>query len=540
MADKEEQLQPSETSPILNTPPPPTDPGAIEPEEEAAFNIQGGRHHDRRPHSRATSPRGNQRSSTHHGGRGNRNSRHSSHVKTEQDPLLNHDNNSDINDIDDIQAAVLRRQRRQRVYHISTIAFIAILIIGTSIFALVVGPIYWGPIPLYSNGTDWFAKTVVMISVDGMRADYLDHGQTSILTRMAREGVRAEYMQPSFPSTTFANHYTLVTGLYPESHGIISNTFYDPETNDTFWYTDPARSHDSKWWGGEPIWVTAVKQKQRSAIHMWPGSSSEIAGHRPTYWDPFNKDTTPAQKANRILDWLDMPMGDRPQLIGAYIPAVDTAGHDFGPDSSEVDFALRQVDDMMSRLFNGLEQRNLTDIVNVIVVSDHGMTRVNEHQVIHLDNIIDMTKVASNHGFPLALLTPHSDKDIHSLYQALSKASQTSKFQVYLKESVPKHYHFSANERIPPIVCIPDLGWNFVTGNETIRSKGMHGYDNRSRDMRASFLARGPAIKTSNNVHASGFPNVNVYNLVARILDLSPSINNGSDFWVGSSGILRD
>ncbi|RKP27205.1 alkaline-phosphatase-like protein [Syncephalis pseudoplumigaleata] len=393
---------------------------------------------------------------------------------------------------------------------------------------------------MYFNGTDWFAKTVVMISVDGMRADYLDRGQTSLLTRMAREGVRAEYMQPSFPSTTFANHYTLATGLYPESHGIISNTFYDPETNDTFWYTDPARSLDSKWWGGEPIWVTAVKQKQRSAMHMWPGSASKVDGHRPTYWDAYDGNVTPAEKATRILEWLDLPTDDRPQLIGAYVPVVDTAGHDHGPNSDEVNVALRQVDDMMARLFHGLELRNLTDIVNVVVVSDHGMTRVAPQRVIHLDSIIDMGRIAYRHGYPLAMLTPHAQEDIMPLYEALYKASQHMHFDVYLREQMPPHFHFSANHRIPPIICIPALGWTFLAGNETFHGAGMHGYDNRARDMRASFLARGPAIRVSYGTPVAGFPNVNVYNLVARILSLSPAANNGSDFWVGSSGILRD
>ncbi|KAI8053436.1 alkaline-phosphatase-like protein [Syncephalis plumigaleata] len=393
---------------------------------------------------------------------------------------------------------------------------------------------------MYFNGTEWFTKTVVMISVDGMRADYLDRGQTSILTRMAREGIRAEYMKPSFPSTTFANHYTLVTGLYPESHGIISNTFYDPKTNDTFWYTDPARSLDSKWWSGEPIWVTAVKQKQRSAVHMWPGSSSEIAGHRATYSDPYSNKVTPAEKADRILYWLDLPTDERPQFIGAYVPVVDTAGHDYGPDSLEVNFALRQIDDMVSRLFHGLEQRNLTDIINVIIVSDHGMTRVDQGRTIHLDSIIDMNKIAYRHGYPLAMLTPRNEGDVSSLYHSLYQASQHMNFKVYLREQMPAHFHFSANERIPPIICIPDLGWNFLVGNETFNGKGMHGYDNRERNMRASFLARGPAITTSNGERMAGFPNVNVYNLVARILNLSPTINNGSDFWVGSSGVLKE
>ncbi|RKP04785.1 alkaline-phosphatase-like protein, partial [Thamnocephalis sphaerospora] len=381
---------------------------------------------------------------------------------------------------------------------------------------------------LLTNGTDLFANTVVMISVDGMRADYLDRGRSPALTRMAREGVRAEYMEPSFPSITFPNHYTLVTGLRPESHGIISNTFYDPVLNDTFWYTRPEQSWDSKWWGGEPIWVTAVKQKQRSAVHMWPGSSSEIAGYRPTYVEPFNKKVKPNEKADRVLNWLDMPLDDRPQFIGVYVSDVDTAGHWYGPESYEVNESMERIDGMMSRLFSGLEQRNLTDVVNVIVVSDHGMTQTGNERIIYLDDLIDLDKIQAHHGAPLALLTPKRTEDIPELYSTLKNASHNLPFNVYLREEVPERFHFRNNQRIAPIVCIPYLGWVLVARADGFQANGMHGYDNRARDMRASFIARGPAIRQSKGERIAGFPNVNVYGLVARILNLVPAINNGS------------
>ncbi|KAI9597075.1 alkaline-phosphatase-like protein [Syncephalis fuscata] len=384
-----------------------------------------------------------------------------------------------------------------------------------------------GPQYTRSNGTDSFSQTVIMISIDGMRADYLDRSLTPILASMAKDGVRAEYMTPSFPSTTFANHYTLVTGLYPQSHGIVSNTFYDPVTKETFNYKDPKHSQDSKWWGGEPIWVTAVKQGLRSAVHMWPGSSSVIAGGRPTYLDLFDSKVTLPQKADRILEWLDMPKDKRPQLINTYVANVDTQGHNYGPNSKEVNVALAEVDAMMDRLFAGLKEKSL-DIVNVVVVSDHGMTEVSEKRAISLDKIIDMNKISGNHGYPLALLTPHSDSDIIPLYQTLLEASKKMEFNVYLRNNVPKEYHFSNK-----------FGWVFVTGTNTDIGKGTHGYNNAEVEMRASFLARGPEINASKGVKVAGFPNVQLYNLIARLLNITPARNEGEASWISTSNILK-
>ena len=191
-----------------------------------------------------------------------------------------------------------------------------------------------------SNGTHTFAPTTILISLDGFRADFLSRNLTPTLNAFIREGVSPKYMMPSFPSLTFPNHFTLVTGLHPESHGIVGNTFWDPEVQKEFYYTDPSRSMQPEWWNAEPIWVTAERQGVRTAIHMWPGSEAHIGAFEPAFVDEFNGDEVLHRKVERIFHWLDLPgpndtsakdagLETRPQLIAAYVPDVDADGHTY-------------------------------------------------------------------------------------------------------------------------------------------------------------------------------------------------------------------
>ena len=215
-------------------------------------------------------------------------------------------------------------------------------------------------------------------------------------------------MTPSFPSLTFPNHYTLATGLYPEAHGIVGNTFWDPDLQAEFYYTDPNRSLDPKWWGGEPFWVSAEKQGIRTAVHMWPGSEARIEDTFASIVDKYNGKEPLDNKVARILSFLDMPgkensMTDdrhtRPQLIAAYVPNVDSDGHKYGPNSTEIRSTIQSVDAMLDELFRGLEDRNLTDIVNVIIVSDHGMATTDTSRLLQLEDLIDTSKIEHTDGW---------------------------------------------------------------------------------------------------------------------------------------------
>lgn len=365
-----------------------------------------------------------------------------------------------------------------------------------------------------SNGTSDFAPTTILISLDGFRADFLQRGLTPTLNSFIAEGVSPKYMLPSFPSVTFPNHYTLVTGLHPESHGVVGNSFWDPEWDEDFFYTDPTRSMQPKWWAdGEPLWVTAEMQNVTTAIHMWPGSEAHIMSLEPTFLDKFNGTEDLTKKVNRILELLDTPeptleptVAGRPQLIAAYVPNVDADGHKYGPNSTEIKDTIKNVDTMLHNLFDGLEQRNLTRIVNVVVVSDHGMATTSTDRLIQLDDLIDLNLVDRIDGWPLYGLRPKNPADLQGLYaKLLDEAEHNDHFDVYVKETMPERYHFSNNDRIAPLWVIPKTGWAIVHKDDfdveeakakgTVYSpKGLHGYDHEHPLMRSIFIARGPAF----------------------------------------------
>ncbi|KAJ3518809.1 hypothetical protein NM208_g14373 [Fusarium decemcellulare] len=341
-------------------------------------------------------------------------------------------------------------------------------------------------------------------------------GLTPTLNSFIAEGVSPKWMHPSFPSVTFPNHYTLATGLYPESHGIVSNTFWDPEFQAQFYYTDPNKSLDPKWWGGEPFWVTAEKQGVRSAIHMWPGSEAHVLHKEPSLLDKFNGKETLDNKVARIMEFLDMPgledktadVSDmRPQLIAAYVPHVDSDGHKYGPNSTEIRETIEKVDGMLGNIFKGLEERNLTKIVNVIVVSDHGMATTDISRLIQLEDLVDTNKIEHIDGWPLYGLRPKNPDDLQGLYDELKEKSKSNpNYEVYLRDvDMPERYHFSNHRRIAPLWVVPQTGWAIVTKDEfdvkegkekklVYHPRGLHGYDHEHPLMRAIFIARGPAF----------------------------------------------
>jgi predicted AlkP superfamily pyrophosphatase or phosphodiesterase len=368
---------------------------------------------------------------------------------------------------------------------------------------------------IMSNGTALFAPTTILISLDGFRADFLKRGITPRLNAFIAEGVSPAYMLPSFPSVTFPNHHTIATGLYPESHGVVGNTFWDEDLQEEFFYTNP-NAMQPKWWGGEPIWVTAESQGLRSAIHMWPGSEAHIMGVEPAFIDNYNGKEVLPNKVTRILELLDKPGQEnklaevvdmRPQLIAAYVPNVDSDGHKYGPNSTEIRTTIAGVDNMLDGIFKGLEERNLTHIVNVVVVSDHGMATTDTSRMIQLEDILDTSLIEHMDGWPLYGLRPKNPADLQSLYDTLAaEAAVSPGFEVYLRDkNMPERYHFSKNERIAPLWMVPKAGWAIVTKEEfdvadakakgiVYHPRGLHGYDHEHPLMRAIFVARGPAF----------------------------------------------
>jgi predicted AlkP superfamily pyrophosphatase or phosphodiesterase len=375
--------------------------------------------------------------------------------------------------------------------------------------------------------------TVILISLDGFRYDYLQRYRPPNLNTLARTGVRARWMIPSFPTKTFPNHYTIATGLYPQNHGIVENNIYDSAFDAVFTLSDRAEVENGRWWLGEPIWVTAEKQGQRTASVFYPGTEAEIAGVRPTFWKHYDNKLANQQRVDAILSWLDLPADQRPTFLALYFSDTDDAGHAHGPVSPETKRAVAKVDREIGRLIAGLRDRAIFNQVNLVIVSDHGMASVNWRRGIRLDEMFDLN-LAGRIFWTRELVSvfPKPGKE-NEIYRSL-KMKLPPQAQVYRKADLPARFHYSEGRRIAPLLVVPDEGW-ILTNRKAFaemqskgdgNSKGGHGYDNLLPSMRAIFIAHGQAFKNGRIV--APFENVQVYNVMARILRLKPAANDGN------------
>jgi len=368
--------------------------------------------------------------------------------------------------------------------------------------------------------------TVILVSIDGFRADYLERGLTPNIAALATRGVRAQAMRPSFPSVTFPNHYTLVTGLYPDHHGVVNNTMEDPAMPGAAFNT--ANAHDERWWDeATPIWITAQRQGLHTAAMFWPGSDIPIQGTLPDRYLPFDKSVTAEKRTDTMLGWLDLPADQRPAFVTLYFDQVDGAGHAGGPDSDLVNKALALVDGAIGRLVDGLKQRGLFDRVNLVVVADHGMEANSPQRVVYLDDLVDPKTV---HVEASGLVTGLRAEPGHEAAVEKALLKPHDHMQCWRKADIPAHLHYGTNPRVPAIVCLAEPGWAIWT-HEFIASLkggfvyGMHGYDPADPQMGALFVAEGPAFRQG-MVHPT-FDNVDVYPLLTHLLAIKPEPNDG-------------
>jgi len=358
---------------------------------------------------------------------------------------------------------------------------------------------------------------VVMVSLDGFRYDYAEKYGAKHLLAMAKQGASApEGMIPAYPSITFPNHYTLATGLYPEHHGIVANSFYDPARKQRYSSSDASTVTDGSWYGGTPLWVLAEKQGMRSACFFWPGSEAAIQGVRPSYYLKFDDKYPDEKRIDQVIGWLKLPPEQRPHFITLYYSNTDHAGHASGPDSPETKEAVHHVDELMGRLKAQLDGLHLP--LDLIVVADHGMEKV-QGSWIDLDKYADLTNFVTDGS----MLYPNSEADAEKAYNSLKKAD--SRFMAYRLKNVPAALHFNENPREGDPVVVPTGPYlirahapSSITG-ERPAPVGMHGYDPATMaSMRAIFYAVGPDIRAGATVKP--FENVNVFPLVAHLLGL--------------------
>lgn len=364
---------------------------------------------------------------------------------------------------------------------------------------------------------------VIMLSLDGFRWNYADRTNTAALDKIEQKGIRAE-MTASFPTKTFPNHYTIATGLYPDHHGIVNNTFWDPQRKVVYKISDRTKVQDGYFYGGEPIWVTAEKQNVRSASFFWVGSEAKIGGYYPSIWKTYDHNFPFYQRADSVIAWLQLPEERRPHLITWYLSEPDGSGHRFGPESEQVTDTIGGLDHILAYFLNKLEKLDIANEVNVIVVSDHGMQEISNQKTIRIQDYVNKNWMAGIHGGnPVYnIWAKNGFKD--SIAIALANIPHIS---VYTKDNIPTHLHYMTNDRCGDFVVVADSSWSvFNNYIPNFTTAGAHGYDNANRNMNAIFYAFGPDFlaQSPNN---NSLNNVDIYNMICKILNLKTAVNDG-------------
>ncbi len=363
---------------------------------------------------------------------------------------------------------------------------------------------------------------VILISLDGFRWDYVERFAPPHLSTFIKNGVGAESLIPSFPSKTFPNHYTIATGMYPDNHGIIDNTFYSYEKEATYSISNRAMVQDGSFYGGSPIWVQADKADVVSASYFFVGSEADVQGRRPTYYFPYDHNIKNEVRVKQTLDWLTLPAKKRPHIITLYFSDMDDIGHRFGPNNDEeLGKTLLALDNNLGDLFAGVDATGLP--VNIIIVSDHGMTEIKNTDLIPIEKIEEDSLYSIANDGAMVHVYPKDNVPVDAIYHFLQE--KELHFKVYKTENAPGFEYKPMNKNWGAIQIIPDYGYYFSTLIQIELKKknptavfGVHGYDTDHKDMHGIFYAKGPAFKKG--VTIPSVKNIHVYPLMCEILDL--------------------
>jgi predicted AlkP superfamily pyrophosphatase or phosphodiesterase len=374
-----------------------------------------------------------------------------------------------------------------------------------------------------SYGQQDSAPYVVLVSFDGFRYDYVQRFNPPHFKKFIHQGSCAKGLIPSFPSKTFPNHYTLVTGLYPGNHGLVDNHFYDPETRRQYSMKDKAIAVDPKYYGGTPLWQLATQQGMRTASYFWVGSEVEIQHTLPDYYLKYDESVPDASRIEQTIAWLQLPEKERPHFISLYFSFIDTQGHNTGTHSKELEQAVMKADSLLGMLTSRVAELKLP--VNIILVSDHGMMELKQEETSYITlgklfNIGDPSVVYANGGTQAHLYTNRVD----SLYEILKGKEGEHHFKIYKRKDFPAQWHYQ-HDRAGDLLLVADPGYyiqptTFAWKKNVLRNVfGAHGYDPYEiKDMQGIFYAKGPNIKKG--ITLEPFDNIHVYPFIAKILGL--------------------
>ncbi|MEQ8238245.1 MAG: ectonucleotide pyrophosphatase/phosphodiesterase [Cyclobacteriaceae bacterium] len=354
---------------------------------------------------------------------------------------------------------------------------------------------------------------VILVSIDGFRHDYIKKYSAKNLEQMKAEGASTVKMFPSFPSKTFPNHYSIVTGMLPANHGLVSNEFYSRSKRKKYAIRNKKEVQDSSWYGGVPLWSLAEQQGMLSASYFWVGSEANILGARPTYYKTYNGAVSNADRVKGVLDWLDLPKEKRPHFITLYFSIIDDYGHRYGPESDKMFEAVGQIDSLMGVLRKGIEETKLP--VFLAVTSDHGMSEISRGVI--LSELVDLGNSEVYYSTPTMIYT-ESKEETQRIFEVLDTVTL---FKTYKREDLPQHWKYNNSDRVGDILIVNEAPLIILAKPSKV-SGGTHGFDPFANDeMSTIFLIEGPDIKKGFEV--APFQNIHIYPFLASILGLEYS-----------------
>ena len=365
---------------------------------------------------------------------------------------------------------------------------------------------------------------VLMISLDGFRHDLASMANTPTLDSLRAVGVYAD-IAPCFPANTFPNHYSMATGLHPDHHGLINNTFHDTELDLPYAISNGEARKNPDFYGGEPIWNTATRQGKPAHVYFWVGVEAKVGGVEPELWYEYDENVPFKQRADWVIEALHRPEAEIPHLVMAYFEEPDAVEHSYAPDSPQTIAMVEELDSVLGYLFSSLRTSPIFDKLNIIVTSDHGMTENFPEKYINLYSLLDNERIERVvDGVPF-YLAPEEDY-IDEAYEILAAQPH---MKVYRREAMPEEYHYgTTTSRITPLIVLPEIGWRLGYSERDYPPKprsATHGYDPFERDMQMIFYGAGPAFKKG-YTHDRLFQNLNDYLIVCHILGLEPAPND--------------
>ena len=371
----------------------------------------------------------------------------------------------------------------------------------------------------WSAGRDTYT---VIVSLDGLRWDYLDAYDVPFLNQLAREGVKA-VMQPSFPSKTFPNHYTLATGLVPDHHGIITNTFWDRERGVEFSLGNKETRSDGRYYGGDPVWLTAKRQGVKTATVFWVGSDVAVQGDHPNYWRDYQTEQIDFPgRVDEVIRLLKLPEDERPHLVMAYFEEPDRSGHDYGPMHRMTRRALEDLDLLLSKMWARIQLLPIASQVNLIITGDHGMTSVDPKRFVDIDDVLPKHWYERFCNDYPTLIYAKEPQYIDSIYNTLQGVDH---IRAWKRGELPAYLNYGTNPNMGGVVVLPDVGWLFAD-KPSMKQRGSHGFDHMAADMQVGFRAIGPDFKVGYEKQ-DRFRNVCIYPLLCYLLGVTPSPNDG-------------